>query len=49
MRYIRLIRTYLDIQTVMLIGLDFFLFYALIKIVYTLTQFLIDFIPKLTA
>ena len=40
---------WLDVQIGLLIALDVFLLYVLFKIVYTLTRFLMDFIPKVQA
>lgn len=49
MKRIRQSLAWLDIQIALLIALDISLIYVLIKIVYTLTRFLMDFIPKVQA
>ena len=49
MKRIRQSLAWLDVQIGLLIALDVFLLYVLIKIVYTLTRFLMDFIPKVQA
>ena len=40
---------WLDIQIALLMALNVFLVYVFIKIVYTITRFLMDFIPKAQA
>lgn len=49
MKRIRQSLAWLDVQIGLLIALDVFLLYVLFKIVYTLTRFLMDFIPKVQA
>lgn len=40
---------WLDIQIALLMALNVFFVYVFIKIVYTITRFLMDFIPKVQA